>query len=146
MGECQFSYDRGCAGVNGNIVEDDCWLRQNECLHVNLAEVDAVLRGVNPPVTWKMERQLLMTNSKTVFYWTRCLEDLKTKADRRMLICPRLQTINSIICEYGLQLDVKFVTLTENKAGALTTVPNKWLSSTGIQSVCVWGCFCRVRR
>lgn len=33
--------------VDGNIVEDACWLRQNDCTHINLAELDAVLRGVN---------------------------------------------------------------------------------------------------
>ncbi|XP_071530436.1 uncharacterized protein [Panulirus ornatus] len=75
--------------VNDNINEDVCWLRQNECSHINLYELDAVLRGVNLAVAWMMERLLLMTDSKTMYYW---LMDalsgrsrLKTKAVSEML-------------------------------------------------------------
>lgn len=53
----------------GNIIADACWLRQDECSHINLAELDAVLRGVNLAVSWKMSKVTLMTDSKTVYHW-----------------------------------------------------------------------------
>ena len=49
--------------VDSNIIEDACWLRQNDCSHINLSELDAVLRGVNLAVAWKMKRLTLMTDS-----------------------------------------------------------------------------------
>lgn len=33
--------------VNGNIAEDVCWLRQKESSHINLDDLNDVLRGVN---------------------------------------------------------------------------------------------------
>lgn len=82
--------------VTGYIVEDVCWLRQNECSHINPDGLDAVLRGVNFAVAWKMKRLLLMTDSKTVFYYMMDAlpgrSQLKTKAAARCLstdICRR---------------------------------------------------------
>ncbi|XP_071524208.1 uncharacterized protein [Panulirus ornatus] len=91
---------RAVQEVNGNIVEDVCWLRQNGCSHINLAELDALLRGVNLVVVWKMKRLLLMTDSKTVYYW---LMDalsgrsrLKKKAASEMLIRWRPETMKIV--------------------------------------------------
>ena len=126
--------------VDSNIIEDACWLRQNDCSHINLSELDAVLRGVNLAVAWKMKRLALMTDSRTVYHWmTDALSGrsrLKTKAASEMLIRRRLETIKTVISEYQLQLEVKFVSSTENKADALTRVPNKWLSPNGKQPLC----------
>ena len=40
-------------GVNGSIVEDACWLRPiNDPRHINLAKLDAVIKGVNLALQW----------------------------------------------------------------------------------------------
>ena len=40
-------------GVNGSIVEEACWLRPiNDPRHINLAELDAVIKGVNLALQW----------------------------------------------------------------------------------------------
>lgn len=89
--------------ANGNIIEDACWLRQNERSHINHAELDAVLRGVNLAVAWKMKRLVLITDSKTVYHWIQDAVSgrsrLKTKAASEMLIRRRLQIIMDIIAE-----------------------------------------------
>ena len=39
-------------GVNGSIVEDACWLHSiNDARHINLAKLDAVIKGVNLTLT-----------------------------------------------------------------------------------------------
>lgn len=118
--------------VDGDIIEDACWLRKNECTHINLAELDVVIRGLNLAVAWKMKNLTLMTDSQTVFHWlTDTLSGkarVKTKAATEMLIRRRLETVKEITREYGLSLNVKFVHSAENKADALTRVPKKWLN------------------
>ena len=37
-----------CLEENGNIIEDASWLpKEQDVMHINLVELDAVLRGVN---------------------------------------------------------------------------------------------------
>ena len=58
-----------CLEVDGGIVEDASWLRRtDDASHTNLAELEAVLRGVNLAVSWSLERVEVMTDSKT-FFW-----------------------------------------------------------------------------
>ena len=117
--------------VSGRIIEDACWLRKDECTHINLAELDAVVKGMNLAVAWNMKDLTLMTDSQTVYHWiTDTLSGrarVKTKAAAEMLIRRRLETVKSIVAEYGLRLAVKFVPSAENKADLLTRVPKKWL-------------------
>ena len=126
--------------VNGNIVEDACWLRKSPETHINLAELDAVVRGINLCLLWNLQRLTLMTDSKTVYHW---LSDalsgrarIKTKAASEMLIRRRLETVRKLIDEYNVQLTVKLVPSEENRADALTRVPKKWLAVQGAPAVC----------
>ena len=119
--------------VDGDAIEDASWLRREDCGHINLAELEAVLKGLNLAVAWKMKEIRLMTDSRAVFHW---LSDaltgrarLKTKAASELLIRRRLQTITSIVQEYGLKIEVSFVPSEDNRADSLTRVPNKWLKS-----------------
>ncbi|KFD51152.1 hypothetical protein M513_07916 [Trichuris suis] len=54
--------------VDGSIVEDAAWLRPNDACHINMAEVDAAIKGLNLALSWNM---------KTVEFWVhrggRCL-------------------------------------------------------------------------
>lgn len=76
--------------VDGNIIEGSGWLRENDCSHINHAELDEVLKGVNLAFAWKMKNLVLMTDSKTINHWmTDALSGksrLKTTAASEMLI------------------------------------------------------------
>ncbi|KAG0714031.1 hypothetical protein GWK47_014927 [Chionoecetes opilio] len=53
-----------------------------------------------------------------------------------MLIRRRLETLRAIVEEYGLCLDIRFVSSAENKADALTLVPKRWLGPERDQLAC----------
>ena len=96
-----------------------------------MAELEAVLKGLNLAVVWKMKEIRLLTDSRAVFHW---LSDaltgkarLKTKAASDLLIRRRLQLITSVADEYGLKIVVTLVPSENNKADSLTRLPNKWL-------------------
>uniref|UniRef100_A0A5S6Q1P2 Integrase catalytic domain-containing protein n=1 Tax=Trichuris muris TaxID=70415 RepID=A0A5S6Q1P2_TRIMR len=55
--------------VGGAIVEDASWLRRDDAQHINMAELDAVIRGLNLAIAWKMTIIELMTDSSTVYRW-----------------------------------------------------------------------------
>lgn len=126
--------------VDGHTVEDVTSLRQNECAHINLAELDAALRGVNLAIQWGMKIVTLCTDSMTVYHWlTDALTGksrLRTTAASEMLLRRRLATITEVVKEYELQLDVRYVRSEENKADALTRVPKRWMLSAGKQDIC----------
>ncbi|KFD58278.1 hypothetical protein M513_01041 [Trichuris suis] len=118
--------------VDGSIVEDSAWLRPNDARHINMAELDAVIKGLNLALSWKMRSIELMTDSSMVFRW---ISDglsgrarLKTKAANELLIRRRVGTVLSLVKEYGLELTVKLVKSANNRADALTRVPQRWLA------------------
>uniref|UniRef100_A0A5S6QEW3 RNase H domain-containing protein n=1 Tax=Trichuris muris TaxID=70415 RepID=A0A5S6QEW3_TRIMR len=55
--------------VNGAIIEDTSWLRPDDCHHINLAELDAVITGLNVALSWQLQDIELMTDSTTVYRW-----------------------------------------------------------------------------
>ncbi|KFD68333.1 LOW QUALITY PROTEIN: hypothetical protein M514_19379 [Trichuris suis] len=70
--------------VNGAIIEDAAWLRSDDGQHINMAQLDAVIKDLNLGLSWQMKDVELMTDSLTVHRW---LNDslsrrmrLKTKA------------------------------------------------------------------
>lgn len=126
--------------VDGGVIEDACWLRRNECSHINLAELDAAIKGLNLAVSWNMKKLALMTDSRTVYHW---LQDtlsgkarLKTKACSEMLIRRRLETFKAVTEEFNLRLEIKFVSSIMNRADELTRVPKKWMSQTNDYVLC----------
>uniref|UniRef100_A0A5S6R1G3 RNase H domain-containing protein n=1 Tax=Trichuris muris TaxID=70415 RepID=A0A5S6R1G3_TRIMR len=96
--------------VGDAIAEDASWLRQDDAQHINMAELDAVIRGLNLALTWKMTTIELMTDSSTVYRWiTDGLSGkarLRTKAASEMLIRRRTSTVLSLAEDYALQLSV----------------------------------------
>ena len=115
--------------VAGEIVEDGCWLRPNDGTHINIAELDAAIKGVNLAILWGMSHIQLMTDSRTVYHWVtdtlsgkaRC----NTKAASEMLIRRRLSTLKMLAEEYRLTIDVQSVTSGGNRADVLTRVPER---------------------
>ena len=84
---------------DGNVIEDACWLRREGTTHINMAELDAVVHGLNLAIAWGMKTVHLMTDSAAVHRW---VEDaltgrarLRTKAQGEMLIRRRIDLIDS---------------------------------------------------
>lgn len=52
------------------VVEDAAWLRKSDDVgHINVAELEAVLKGVNLAVKWGLKSLQVMTDSLTVVGW-----------------------------------------------------------------------------
>ena len=93
--------------VDGHVVEHASWLRsEDSSSHINMAELDAVVKGVNAALPWKLKRLHVRTHSLTVYHWIlNALSGkvrLKTKAFSEMLIRRRVDTIKALVDEYGL--------------------------------------------
>ena len=118
--------------VDEFIVEDACWLRpENDSRHINLAELDTTLKGVNLALQWQARVLHIVTNSACVHRWiTDALSgkaQLTTRASSEMLICRRLATLVETIREYDLTVDAALVQSCQNRADRLTRVPRRWL-------------------
>ncbi|KAF0313668.1 Pyruvate kinase [Amphibalanus amphitrite] len=83
----------------GGVVEDASWLRPESkaAMHINMAELDAALSGVNMAIAWGITIIDLCTDSATVHKW---IDDaltgrsrLRTKAHGEMLIRRRIDVI-----------------------------------------------------
>ena len=120
-----------CIEANGNIIEDMCWLRDESNSHINMAELDAVIKGVNLAILWNMKTLHVKTDSVCVLNWVvntlECKARVKTKAASEMLIRRRLGILKALVDEYHLSLDISLVPSARNRADQLTRVPEKWL-------------------
>ena len=94
-----------------------------------MAELDAVIKGLNLALAWKMSQVELVTDSSTIHRWIN--DDLtgrarlRTKAASEMMIRRRLGIVISLVKECGLALTVSLVSSRENKADALNRVPQR---------------------
>ena len=117
--------------VDGEVVEDGSWLRTEDAAHINLAELDAAVKGINMALTWNAKKIRLFTDSRTVYHWiTDALSGrarLKTKAASEMLIRRRVSLLAALVTEYQLDVSVEYVASSCNKADDLTRVPQEWL-------------------
>ena len=112
---------------DGAIIEDASWLRPVHAdKHINLAELDAVLKSVNLALHWRVSVIHLRTDSACVHRW---ISDtlsgkarVRTKAASEMLIRRRLSTLHELAVEYGLMIDVALVKSHANRADPLTRV------------------------
>lgn len=117
--------------VDGDVVEDASWLRSGDVTHINMAELDAVVKGLNMALAWGFTDLILHTDSATVYRW---ISDglsgkarLRTKAASEMLIRRRIALVTSLVSEYKLKLSVQLVPSAANRADELTRVPQRWL-------------------
>ena len=116
---------------NGAAIEDACWLRpMNDTAHIKLAELDAVMKGINLALQWKVRKLHRHTDSLCVYHW---ISDtltgkarVRTKAASEMLIRWRLETIRKLVTEYNLSVDAVLVTSNCNLADRLTQMPQRW--------------------
>ena len=114
-------------------VEDASWLRAESKadMHINMAELDAALRGINMAVAWGVKVIDLRTDSATVHRW---IDDalsgrarLRTKAHGELLIRRRIEMIKQLVEELQLSVTVGLVRSSQNPADALTRVPKTWM-------------------
>lgn len=120
--------------LGGEIVEDGCWLRKPKDVgHINLSELESVIKGLNLALKWKVKTLNIMTDSYTVNQWLASIlsgdKRIRTKGLGEALVHRRLTMIKEIINEYDMNVTVKWVKSVENKADVLTRVPQKWLKS-----------------
>ncbi|KAF0303839.1 hypothetical protein FJT64_024259 [Amphibalanus amphitrite] len=116
-------------------VEDACWLRAESKadMHINMAELDAALSGINMAVAWGVKVIDLRTDSATVHRW---ISDalsgrarLRTKAHGELLIRRRIEIIRQLVDELQLSVTIGLVRSADNPADELTRVPKQWLQS-----------------
>ena len=106
--------------VDEFIVKDTCWLRpENDSRHINLAELDATLKGVNLALQWQARVLHTVTDSACMHQWvTDALSGkarLTTRASSEMLIRRRLANLVETIREYDLTVDVALMQSCQRK-------------------------------
>ena len=111
--------------MDGVVVEDAAWLRKKEDnTHINVAELEAVVKGVNLALKWNIRRLQIMTDSTTVFGFLKCIiqnsKRVKTKGVAEMLVKLRLGVIKQLSVEY------EWVPSRKYKAEILTRVRKTW--------------------
>jgi len=118
--------------IDGVQVEDGAWMRKSgDFHHINVAELEAVLKGINLGVKWGLQRIVVLTDSATVCRWIKMTlseeRRIKTSGAAEILIKRRLATLKALVEELGLAVDVRLVASRDNKADKLTRVPRSWM-------------------
>ena len=121
-----------CLETGGQIVEDAAWLRNvNDSDHINVAELEAVIKGLNLAVKWKLKDITVATDSATVHGWVSSVvadsRRPKVTGLSEMVIKRRLNVIAQLVEEYNLELCIQLVKSEQNKADQLTRVSKKWM-------------------
>jgi hypothetical protein len=118
--------------LGGKLVEDAAWLRKkDDNMHINIAELEAVLKGVNLALKWDVRVLEVMTDSATVFGWLKSLftasHRIKMHGPTEMLVKRRLCVMRELTEAYAITISVTLVKSEDNKADPLTRVKNHWL-------------------
>ncbi|XP_067944900.1 uncharacterized protein [Watersipora subatra] len=115
------------------IVEDASWLRKaDDGSHINAAELDAVLKGINLALKWNLRHTHVYTDSVTVQAWVNSVvlntHRPKVTGHSEMIVRRRLGLITQLVDEYSLTVDINLVRSVKNCADQLTRVEKKWLA------------------
>ena len=116
----------------GKVIEDGSWLRKlDDGAHINLAELNAVIKGVNVAMKWGAKDIVIKTDSAAVHAWMSSIlkrdKRIRVSGLSEMLVKRRLSLLVELLEEYQVNWDVTLVPSSENKADVLTRVPKKWL-------------------
>lgn len=125
---------------NGNIIEDASWLRKrDDKAHINIAELESAIKGLNLSLKWGFKRIDMYTDSATVFGW---ITSVLTNSHKpkiyglsEMLVKRRLQLFSEMCESYDSNVKIHLVKSNENKADVLTRVKQTWLKSQSPDSI-----------
>ena len=119
--------------IGGVVAEDVAWLRKKDNYGHNIAELEAVVRGVNLALKWGLREIEVVTESATVCGWMRLMlseeKRIKTKGAAEMLVKRRIGVLKELIDDLQLALTITLVPSERNKADVLTRVKKSWLSA-----------------
>ena len=112
--------------------------KKDDNAHINLSELDAILKGVNMALKWSVSDINIKTDSATVYGWLNSslysTHTIKTKGMNEMLVKRRLGVLRDLCSEYKLTLSVQWVCSDKNKADYLTRVPKRWIDASAKKS------------
>ena len=116
--------------VGGEVIEDGAWLRRkDDTTHINVAELEAVIKGLGLCVSWHMKRITVKCDNQAVVYWIRAMltnEHIRPKGMSEIIVKRRLNIIRDIINDHGLSVELNYVQSQVNKADILTRVKSSW--------------------
>ena len=118
--------------VAGVKVEDRSWLRElGDKRHINVVELDAVIKVLNMAISWEFQCTRLVTDSKTVAAWLhdvlKNVRRVKTSGLYDVLIPRHLQILSDVVITTGISVSIEWVPFQKNAADVLTRVPNVWV-------------------
>ena len=114
----------------GSITEDSSWLQPvHEDRHINLAELDAVLRGVNLALPRKPSVIHRRTYSACVHHWISDTLSEKTTA-RTKAASEILIRDQELASEYGVEIDIMPIKSHENRTDQFTRITQQWLDES----------------
>ncbi|XP_076056355.1 uncharacterized protein LOC143034304 [Oratosquilla oratoria] len=120
--------------IGNVIVEDGTWQRKKDDYHhINVSELDAVIKGTNLALKWGLREIEIRTDSATVAGWMNSVltaeKRVRTKGAAEILVKRRLGILRELIDEFGMKIRVRKVSSEVNKADALTRVKKSWLKA-----------------
>ena len=118
--------------IGGCVAEDAARLRKKgDFNHINVAELEAALKGINLGIKWGLTRMKLMTDSATVHGWLNLIMSgdraVRTKGAAEIIVKRRLGIFRSLVEELGLNVEVMLVKSEKNKADKLTRLQAVWM-------------------
>jgi transposase InsO family protein len=127
--------------IDDHVVEDAAWLRKkDDAMHINVAELEAVVKGLNLALKWNLEKLKIMTDSATVFGWLQSAltgsHRVKTHGTAEMLVRRRLSLVSELKKEYSVSMSVELVRSSVNKADSLTRVRKQWMQQPVNNATC----------
>ena len=120
---------------DGKIIEDGAWLRgKTDKRHINVAELEVALKGIDLAIRWNVKKVKLATDSKTVAGWLRSvlsnIQRVKVGGLHEPLVRLRLQVVADTIAVTGMRVSVEWVSTDVNLADGLTRVSSTWPQHT----------------
>ena len=125
------------ADKQDRVLEDAVWLRKLRksasekpaaSLHINVAELDALLKGVDRVIALGLKRATFKCDNKSVVTWVGCAlrhEKINVQGMYRLLVLRRLEILQAIVADHGLMISIEWVPTHANVADELTRVPRE---------------------
>nr|XP_047144528.1 uncharacterized protein LOC124818085 [Hydra vulgaris] len=115
--------------IGGVVVEDAAWLRPaSDTHHINISELDSILRGLNLASKWGIKELTVYSDSKSTVGWLNAVlkEEyrVKTRGISQLLVQRRLNTIKEVAKD--IQIAVQWIPSEINLADRLSRIPQKW--------------------